>query len=427
MNPANKVRLAIIVISVLVLAAISALCIVIYIRQQSGDPIDGRMIWMHNVEQALDAYRIRHGTLPSTEEGLKALVTQRIMKELPKDAWGNEFIYERHDKNSYTLKSLGADGKTGGSGDDEDLVLEGLYKGRSGNVVDPSRYDDDKYLEMIIDVPRSRRFPGSRALEHIEREIDISRYLKKNWHNAESQYRDELLSLWAEYSSLDSERRYYRLTSKDVVEEMVNALDSNSKETRSHFTRIIEKNVDEKLVREFSSEIVRAVKKHGNTEATRLLGRTRSIDAVELLMTDDRFSRSSRRTVELALAKLGDEELQKKFVDNFRQEEHPKKKSHIARDLAYIGTELTCRALAEDLRSSLKVQAGATVSLRVRIIDALCRAYPDEEVLRPPKKQPRDDSYYEQIEKWAEKKFGIKWKNPRPPFFYGMPGIHRAH
>jgi general secretion pathway protein G len=107
-----------------ILGMMATLITVFYVRQQDQAKVDGTNIQMHNIEQALDAYKIRVGEYPSTEEGLQALVSKEVMKELPMDMWGKEFQYVRHNSRSYTLKSFGADGVAGGDGFDKDLALE---------------------------------------------------------------------------------------------------------------------------------------------------------------------------------------------------------------------------------------------------------------------------------------------------------------
>ena len=113
-----------IMVVIAILGMMATLITVFYVRQQDQAKVDGTNIQMHNIEQALDAYKIRFHAYPSTEEGIGVLVSKEIMKELPKDMWGNEFQYVRHNARSYTLKSFGADGSPGGEGFDKDLVLE---------------------------------------------------------------------------------------------------------------------------------------------------------------------------------------------------------------------------------------------------------------------------------------------------------------
>ena len=77
---------------------------------------------------ALDLYEMDNGKYPTTEQGLKALITKpsavpepknwngpylKKKKRVPKDPWGNEYVYVcpgPHNKDGYGLSSLGPDG-----------------------------------------------------------------------------------------------------------------------------------------------------------------------------------------------------------------------------------------------------------------------------------------------------------------------------
>ncbi len=91
----------------------------------------------NSLKTALQLYRIDNFNYPSTEQGLEALVskpslapTPRNWKEggyidsLQKDPWGNEYQYmspgEGHE---YDIYSLGADGISGGEGQNADLSV----------------------------------------------------------------------------------------------------------------------------------------------------------------------------------------------------------------------------------------------------------------------------------------------------------------
>jgi len=85
---------------------------------------------------ALDMFKINNSVYPSTEEGLQALVsnpdpekypnysTSGYFKDgkMPKDSWGNEFIYI-NDDGAIELISLGADRKEGGKDDKADIKM----------------------------------------------------------------------------------------------------------------------------------------------------------------------------------------------------------------------------------------------------------------------------------------------------------------
>ncbi len=52
--------------------------------------------------------------------------------KLPKDPWGNAYQYKEGDRRDSKVWSWGADGKEGGDGENADLTLEDIFKGRSG-------------------------------------------------------------------------------------------------------------------------------------------------------------------------------------------------------------------------------------------------------------------------------------------------------
>lgn len=69
---------------------------------------------------SLQLYAMQKGRLPDTATGLHALVEQRILPVLPRDPWGNDYVYTL-DKGVPAIVSLGADGAPGGEGNDRDL------------------------------------------------------------------------------------------------------------------------------------------------------------------------------------------------------------------------------------------------------------------------------------------------------------------
>ena len=82
---------------------------------------------------ALELYRLERYRYPNTEEGLKSLLNpeknnfntinnQGYIKSLPKDPWGNDYIFLNPGEYSeYDLFSLGADGQIGGEGLNQDI------------------------------------------------------------------------------------------------------------------------------------------------------------------------------------------------------------------------------------------------------------------------------------------------------------------
>ncbi|MDB2562096.1 type II secretion system major pseudopilin GspG [Sulfurimonas sp.] len=85
---------------------------------------------------ALDMFKVNNSMYPSTSEGLEALVknpdsdkysnysTSGYFKDskLPKDSWGNNFIY-LNDDGAVEIISLGADKKEGGKDEAADIKM----------------------------------------------------------------------------------------------------------------------------------------------------------------------------------------------------------------------------------------------------------------------------------------------------------------
>jgi general secretion pathway protein G len=85
---------------------------------------------------AVNQFKMDTSRFPTEEEGLNALVDPPAdvenyepggyleTTEVPKDAWGREFIYELYPESGkpFVIKSLGADGQDGGEGYDADLL-----------------------------------------------------------------------------------------------------------------------------------------------------------------------------------------------------------------------------------------------------------------------------------------------------------------
>jgi general secretion pathway protein G len=84
------------------------------------------------ISTQLKLYESMNGFLPTTEQGLQALVTQpstepkpsrwyQLFKDIPKDPWGNNYIYlspGRKNPASYDLYSAGPDRKADTADDD---------------------------------------------------------------------------------------------------------------------------------------------------------------------------------------------------------------------------------------------------------------------------------------------------------------------
>lgn len=88
-----------------------------------------------SIEEALALYKLDNGIFPTTNQGLQALVEKpekgRIpikyreggyLDKIPSDPWNNDYVYLSPGLNGdYDLISYGADGESGGEGNDADI------------------------------------------------------------------------------------------------------------------------------------------------------------------------------------------------------------------------------------------------------------------------------------------------------------------
>ena len=92
----------IVVVAILILLA--TIIIVRYKGQVDQAKIDKTTIQLKQIEQALETYYLNNGNYPTQEQGLLALVEKpeddpipkkwkKLFDEIPKDSWGEEFIY----------------------------------------------------------------------------------------------------------------------------------------------------------------------------------------------------------------------------------------------------------------------------------------------------------------------------------------------
>lgn len=92
-------------------------------------------VQIRNIQSSLDLYKLDTGVYPTTEQGLASLVDRTTvgeipknwkeggyMDKIPKDAWGNIYIYLSPGVHGdYDLYSYGADGEEGGEGKNADI------------------------------------------------------------------------------------------------------------------------------------------------------------------------------------------------------------------------------------------------------------------------------------------------------------------
>jgi general secretion pathway protein G len=114
-----------------ILGLIAAFAVPQVLKWVSGARSDSARIQIEALGGSIDLYRLEVGSYPPTLEALVekpqgvARWNGPYLKKhvLPKDPWGNNYIYRSPGKNGgYDLLSLGSDNSEGGEGEQKDIV-----------------------------------------------------------------------------------------------------------------------------------------------------------------------------------------------------------------------------------------------------------------------------------------------------------------
>jgi len=109
-----------------IIAVLAALVVPQFAGRSEQARITAAKADLSTIGTSLSTFEIDTGRFPNTDEGLDALVEEPasvnnwqgsyLTKGLPKDPWGNEYVYEypgTHNTNGFDLYSLGPDGQAG--------------------------------------------------------------------------------------------------------------------------------------------------------------------------------------------------------------------------------------------------------------------------------------------------------------------------
>ena len=122
--------LAVIVIIGVLMATIGSR----FMGQSEKAKANAAKIEMGQMLQSLDLFKLEVGRYPSAQEGLDGLLKNPgglpnwsgpyLRKDNIKDPWGNDYKYSSPGPNNtpFEIKSLGADGKEGGDGENADIT-----------------------------------------------------------------------------------------------------------------------------------------------------------------------------------------------------------------------------------------------------------------------------------------------------------------
>ena len=117
----------------LIIGVLAALIVPNVLNRADDAKVTAAKTDVSNLMQALKLYRLDNSRYPSTEQGLAALVNKpatepvppnwkKNLDQLPNDPWGKPYVYLNPGvKGEIDVMSFGADGQSGGEGNNADL------------------------------------------------------------------------------------------------------------------------------------------------------------------------------------------------------------------------------------------------------------------------------------------------------------------
>ncbi len=130
----NRHRRAFTLVEMLVVIAIIGLIAALVVPQIMNRMDEARIkttkMQMRELENAVDMFKMDNGFYPARMEDLvtqpaniKKWPRDGYLKDVPKDGWGNDFEYVMPGaRQSYELRSFGADGRPGGEDENADIT-----------------------------------------------------------------------------------------------------------------------------------------------------------------------------------------------------------------------------------------------------------------------------------------------------------------
>jgi len=109
-----------IIVVITILGLIMAAVGIAVVPQLDQAKRDRAALDIKNIEAALKLYYAKKGNYPDTGTGLRALVDTQALEGVPKDPWGNDYVY-MNEGGKPVISSYGRDGSPGGEGIDGDV------------------------------------------------------------------------------------------------------------------------------------------------------------------------------------------------------------------------------------------------------------------------------------------------------------------
>ena len=125
-----------IMVVVVILGVLAAIIVPRFLGRPDEAKVTKAKVDIKSLEEAIGLYKLDNGSYPSTDQGLKALVSKPeigkiptkypdggYLRKVPVDPWGNAFLYlsPGREGRDFDLVSYGADGQPGGEKFDADI------------------------------------------------------------------------------------------------------------------------------------------------------------------------------------------------------------------------------------------------------------------------------------------------------------------
>ena len=125
---------------IIILGLLSMFLLPYLLAKSDEEKVQLTCIQIKSISNTLKHYQLRHSTYPSTSEGLNLLKDKNYFEDgvLPKDSWGNEYLYTG-DRMGFKIISRGGDTKENTVDDIfyESITLSKIIKvGKNRTTVD---------------------------------------------------------------------------------------------------------------------------------------------------------------------------------------------------------------------------------------------------------------------------------------------------
>jgi general secretion pathway protein G len=137
-NPQAGFSLIEILVAVIIITIFASIVTLNVINKPAQARVDAARLEIANLRSAVELYKLEQTVLPTTDQGLEALVSKPTrppvprrypqggylgVSGIPRDPWGNQYIYlvPGPSGQPFEIISYGSDGEPGGTGDAADL------------------------------------------------------------------------------------------------------------------------------------------------------------------------------------------------------------------------------------------------------------------------------------------------------------------